>query len=162
MFLVFASIFLGCLAMYVQKGLEVTGSTLRMAMLAFTAAVMSLAANAIVIPYYGVLGAAMIVVLVQIFYLASVWLATRRTLKVQIPLSFLRSMVLWVIGVELACRGMSSLFEWFGVFWASTPSRLIFISAATVTLFAMNEEISSIFGGIVRSFKKSKQELFTS
>jgi O-antigen/teichoic acid export membrane protein len=162
MLLVFASIFLGCLAMYVQKGMEVTGSTLRMAMIAFTAAVMSLAANTIVIPYYGVLGAAMIVVLVQTFYFIVVWLATRQTLRVLIPLSFLRNMALWVIGVELVSRGMSSLFEWSGVFWAITPFRLIFIAVATVILYAVNDEVSSILGGIVQSFKRSKRELFTS
>jgi hypothetical protein len=148
--------------MYVQKGMEVTGSTLRMAMIAFTAAVMSLAANTIVIPYYGVLGAAMIVVLVQTFYFIVVWLATRQTLRVLIPLSFLRNMALWVIGVELVSRGMSSLFEWSGVFWAITPFRLIFIAVATVILYAVNDEVSSILGGIVQSFKRSKRQLFTS
>ena len=161
MLLVFASIFLGCLAMYVQKGMEVTGSTLRMAMIAFTAAVMSLAANTIVIPYYGVLGSATIVVLVQTFYFMVVWLATRQTLRVLIPLSFLRNMALWVIGVELVSRGMSSLFEWSGVFWAITPFRLIFIAVATVILYAVNDEVSSIFGGIVQSLKRSKRELHT-
>jgi hypothetical protein len=130
-------------------------------MIAFTAAVMSLAANTIVIPYYGVLGAAMIVVLVQTFYFIVVWLATRQTLRVLIPLSFLRNMALWVTGVELVSRGMSSLFEWSGVFWAITPFRFIFIAVATITLYAVNDEVSSIFGGIVQSFKKSKRELFT-
>jgi hypothetical protein len=70
-------------------------------------------------------------------------------------------MALWVTGVELVSRGMSSLFEWSGVFWAITPFRFIFIAVATITLYAVNDEVSSIFGGIVQSFKKSKRELFT-
>ena len=162
MLLVVASIYIGCLAMYVQKGMEVTGSTFRMAIIAFIAAIISLVANIMMIPHYGVLGAAMIVVLVQTFYLIAVWLATRQTLRVLIPVSFLRNMALWVIGVELISRGMSSLFEWLGVFWAITPFRLIFIAVATIILYAVNDEVSSIFDGIVQSLKRSRRGLFTS
>ena len=162
MLLVVASIYIGCLAMYVQKGMEVTGSTFRMAIIAFIAAIISLVANIMMIPHYGVLGAAMIVVLVQTFYLIAVWLATRQTLRVLIPVSFLRNMALWVISVELISRGMSSLFEWSGVFWAITPFRLIFIAVATIILYAVNDEVSSIFDGIVQSLKRSRRGLFTS
>ena len=89
MLLVVGSIYLGSVIMYVQKGLEVTAKTLRMAMIALVAAVISFAGNLLAIPRYGVIGAAMINVLVQVLYLMFVSYITRDILKPKIPMRLL-------------------------------------------------------------------------
>jgi O-antigen/teichoic acid export membrane protein len=153
MLLVIGSIFLGCLAMYVQKGLEVTGKTLVMAMAALATAIISFVANMMAIPRYGVLGAAMIVVLVQSLYLLSVWYITRGILKPIIPMLFIGKLALWIIGVEAVCRVLGSFSGALGLL-ASSWFKLVFISGATCALYFANNEISSICIGIIQSFRK--------
>ena len=151
MLLVVGSIFLGCVTMYVQKGLEVTGKTLRMAMIA---AVISFGGNIVAIPHYGVLGAATVVVLVQVLYLSFVWYTTRNILNPKIPMPILWKLALWAIGVETFCRVMGSLSGELGLLWASTLFRLILILVATCALYIANNEISSLCSAIFQSFRR--------
>ena len=155
MLLVVGSIFLGCVTIYVQKGLEVTGKTLLMAMVAMFAAIISLAANMLAIPRYGVLGAAMIVALVQSLYLSIIWYITSDILTPRIPVYLLRQLILWVIGVETVCRVLGSLSGEIGLFWSSVVFRLVFISVATCALYITNNEISSIINSLHHSFRRA-------
>lgn len=154
MLLVVGSIYLAAAAMYVQKGLEVTGKTLQMATVSLIASVMSLVGDLAIIPHYGVLGAASIMVLVQIFYLLAVWQISKRILNPKIPISLLIKLSFWVIGVEVICRVLGSLPGAFGAFWASSLNRGIFIFVATCLLYLWSNEISSVLREIVRSVGK--------
>lgn len=132
MLLVSGSIFLGCLTMYVQKGLEVTGKTLRMAMVALVAAVISFVGNMLVIPRYGVIGAAMINVLVQVLYLMFIWYITINILKPKIPMRLLGKLAFWVLGVEIVARVAVFLPNEVGVILSSVYFRFVFILIATI------------------------------
>lgn len=154
MILVVGSIFLGCLTMYVQKGLEVTGKTLQLAIVAIAAAVISFVGNMLVIPSYGVAGAAMIVVLVQGLYLLFVWYLVRNILNPTIPLLLFVKLAIWVISVETACRMLGSFSGELGLFWSSSLFRLIFVLVATFALYATNHEILSIYNRLLHSLRK--------
>jgi O-antigen/teichoic acid export membrane protein len=155
MLLVVGSIYLGCVAMYLQKGLEVTGQTLRMATIAGSVAILSLLGNMLAIPHCGVLGAAAVVVVVQFLYLSFVWYFNMNILSPKIPISLLGRLVLWVISVEVICRMLGKISGQVGLFWVSPLFRLIFISVATCALYMTNNEISAMCNSIFHFFIKS-------
>jgi O-antigen/teichoic acid export membrane protein len=157
MLLVVGSIFLGSVTMYVQKGLEVTGRTLQMSKLALVAAIISLFGNVVLIPNYGVRGAAMMVVVVQLLYLTFVWYATKGTLRATIPIRFVGKLALWAIGVELVCRLLEGVSGPLGSFLGSRFVRVIVLVGATCALYAANDRVSSVGKAIIRAFKRAKQ-----
>ncbi len=81
MLLVMLSVFISAVAMYIQKGLEVTGKTIVIAKIALFISLLSLVLNLFAIRLGGVFGAALIVVLSQLAYVFIVWQFTSEHLE---------------------------------------------------------------------------------
>ena len=136
MLMVCSAIYLGCLTMYIQKGLEVAGRTLPMAKLALIVVVFSLAANAIMIRWLGVFGSASVVVLSNVLYIALVRLYTVDTLHPRINYKFILELLVWVVSAKLLCS-IPSLIGISNAHIANSIS-IIFFSLSVLILFYMN------------------------
>jgi O-antigen/teichoic acid export membrane protein len=89
MFLVVLSIFFSSVSMYLHKGLETNGKTVLMAKIAFFVALISLIANYIFIPLYGVLACCLVSVLSQVLYCVSVYYHTRKIYQLKLSILFI-------------------------------------------------------------------------
>ena len=152
MLLVIISIFLACVGVYVQKGLEVTGRTLEMAFWAGCAAAASLGANAIIIPRYGVMGACIILISVQCGYLFAVWYKTRNVLRVRIPPKVVLRLILWGLAAELGARGIAFL-PLHGAQASIHIIQIAFLVVASVLLFYSSEELSSMLKASINAVR---------
>jgi len=146
MLFIVLSVYIASLSMYVQKGLEVTGETGVLAKVALAVALFSLLANLVAIPRYGVLGASLVVVASQFLYIGVLWGLTSDILIVRLPVSLVCKLVLWVAAVEFICR--LSLYLPFPAGSGSSflLYRLAVITAATLVLYVMADEVRSLWG----------------
>ena len=101
MILTVLTLFVGAITMYVQRGLEVTGRTGLMSALASLTAILAFAAYFFVVPSLGVIGAASITLLAQLFYLLLVFMVVRKIVLPIVPLSFVAKMMVWLILVTM-------------------------------------------------------------
>jgi O-antigen/teichoic acid export membrane protein len=111
MLTVVGSIYLGCMAIYVQKGLEVTGNTLPMAKIALIVVFLSLTVNIIIVKIYGVMGSSMMVIVSNIIYIFIVKHFTSKTLTPRVPRSLIAIILIWVVVVEIICNKSGSYFS---------------------------------------------------
>jgi len=153
MLAVIGSIFLGALAMYAQKGLEVTGQTARMTRIAVLIAAVSLGANMLVIPTFAVGGAASVVLVAQALYLLAVRWATRGILSPTISRSAVITLAVWVVGVEALVRSLAVFFGSGGIHGMSLSLRLGIVLGLSVFLFLRFNppflELYSAFSSVV-------------
>lgn len=153
MLLVLGSIFLGCLNIYLQKGLEVTGQTLLMAKIALVTVAFSLVGNFILIPRLAIFGAALVGFLSQLFYMIAIRKYTAHILSPDLPLNLLPKLGCWVLGIEIVCRLIPSLPGIPEAFISSPYFRFAVILISTGGLYAVNEEISLFVHEFYRSLK---------
>lgn len=156
MVLIVISIFTGSVAIHLQKGLEVTGKTLLMAKISLVTAVFSGVANIIVIPKFGVLGGAAVVVISSILYLAIVLAAVRNILLPRIPVKFCFTLIAWFLLVELASTFFTKTLD--GHFEESSIIILnaCGISVATLLLFLTDPRIRHL---VAKAANNSKSVL---
>jgi len=153
MLLVVGSVYLACLTMYVQKGLEVTGQTMLLAKIAVLAVVISLVGNLLSIRSYGVHGAAGVVLLAQMSYLLMVRYATAHILAPRVPRSLLVKLVIWVVLVEMLCRSLG-VFTWSAeTFLVSPYFRFVIIVFAAGLLFLNYGKLSLARNSLVKDFR---------
>jgi O-antigen/teichoic acid export membrane protein len=154
MMLVIVSIYLGCISMYIQKGLEVTGKTYLMALCAVITALISFWGNLVVIPRFGIFGAAMVAVLVQFLYILFIRCITINILNLKIPISLLGKLVLWVIVVEAVCRALSGLSGEHGLSGGAFWFRIVFIFCSTCVLYFTNKEVYFFYRRLFQSLRE--------
>jgi len=104
MILIITSILLSSIAMYVHKGLEITGQTSTIARIAVMVALFSLAANIILGKLFTVIGVAIVGVASQILYISWVYYKVRDLIRPQIDLSTVLRLSIWFILVEVICK----------------------------------------------------------
>lgn len=109
MLMVVGSIYLGCMAIYIQKGLEVTGKTLPMAKIALIVAFVSMVVNAFLIKVFGVIGTSLMVIVSNIIYILAVRHYTSKTLTPRIPTLLIVVILIWVLAVEVLCNKVNVL-----------------------------------------------------
>jgi O-antigen/teichoic acid export membrane protein len=103
MALVYSSIITMTLAMYFQKGLEVTGNTFLLAKLALGVACVFVVSSFISISYFGVIGGAATVFLSSAFYLMIVSIMSGSIVRPKFKKIFLIKLLIWsilVIGLD--------------------------------------------------------------
>jgi O-antigen/teichoic acid export membrane protein len=145
MLLVLVSIYIGCVAIYVQKGLEVNGNTAAMAKIALLTAILSLIGNFLFMPVYGVNGAAVIVLISQFLYLVLVRLATIRHLRPQISIKLVSKIIIWVLIVEVVCRSFETFLIKTNFSLPLFYYQLLFITLATCGLFVLSRQLLQSF-----------------
>jgi len=153
MILVIISIYIGSIAIHLQKGLEVTGKTAVMAKISLMTAIFSVIADFIVIPRFEVIGSAAVVVVSSILYLSIVFISVRNTLLPRIPVKFFLKLIIWLLAVDLTMRFSNIIL----ITHFDEKSIIIFnvscIMLAAVALFISDERIRHI----VLSEKYSKK-----
>lgn len=104
MLLVVTSIFLGSVSIHLQKGLEVTGQTSKMAKISLVTAIFNAVGNIIAIPKFGVLGGAVMVFISGVLYLILIIISVRNILLPRIALKFFIKLIVWALVTEITLR----------------------------------------------------------
>lgn len=104
MLIVVVSVYVNCLSVYAQKGLEVTGNTILMAKLISMTATGCLVANVVFARAYGVTAAATICLCGSAMYLLMVRAWGSRHLRTHMPLKFLAFVGGWIALVSLLAQ----------------------------------------------------------
>jgi len=100
--IVLLGVFFSCVSMYTQKGLEVARRTALMASLAAIAAIGALISSWLLIPHFGLLGAALAFSSSSFCYLVLVTVAATPSLKVWLhPADLLLPAAVWLLGAVL-------------------------------------------------------------
>ena len=141
MVLVVTSIFLGSIAIHLQKGLEVTGKTMLMAKISVGTAIFSGIVNILVVPAFGVLGGAAVVVLSSILYMMLISMFTRKILSPRIPVKILLKTVSWFLTIEIGLHFFQNMltrnFDGFYVALINIAA----ILASTLIFYSMDKTI---------------------
>lgn len=140
MVLIVISIFVGAVTIHIQKGLEVTGQTMLMAKISLATAIFSGTCNSIVIPNFGVLGGAIVVVVSSVLYLVGVLVAVRKILLPRISATFWLKLIGWFLLVELLSAILTKNLE--GHFDSDVVVALNASSIALATLLLFTTERS--------------------
>lgn len=155
MLTVVGSIYLGCIAIYVQKGLEVTGKTLPMAKIALVVVFFSLLANSIIIKTYGVMGTSLMVIVSNIIYIFIIRHYTSKILTPRIPKQLIAVISVWVITVETICSKSGGYFtaipawhNYINFFIIATASLGLFVWGGRTFLLKIAPSAVSVVSGL--------------
>jgi O-antigen/teichoic acid export membrane protein len=95
MFLTIFSLYIGALSIYVQRALEITGTTKKMGLVAAITAIFILPLFYLFVPRYGVEGAAFITAFGQLFYFLIIWFMAKEIVIPEIDIKFFCKLACW-------------------------------------------------------------------
>jgi O-antigen/teichoic acid export membrane protein len=152
MILVIISIYLGAIAMHLQRGLEAAGKTFLMAKLALIVAAFFFTISVFSIPKYGVIGGAIAVMLSSCLYVIIVIISGRKILLPKIKAVFWLKLATWLLIVKLAIYLFECSFLDFhekqGIFFI----KALAIITATLVLFLTDKRFkTAIYEGLKRN-----------
>jgi O-antigen/teichoic acid export membrane protein len=139
------SIMTGAIAIYAQKGLEVAGKTIIMAKIAVTVVLLSVTANLLIIPRFGISGLAAVNFASQLLYLIIVYLFAGRYLKLRIRVKSLLIIIVFCAAIVI----IMPFFTGFNHY----VSMIIFV-AIILTMYGILPEtgnlVKTIFAGRIK------------
>jgi O-antigen/teichoic acid export membrane protein len=144
MLLVVISTLLGSITIYLHKGLEVTGKTLVMSLVALTLAVFSGTGNIYIIPLYGVNGSAILLIIVQLLYMTTIWFLTKSILRTSLEKKLIFTLFLWLFLVSLTLIAAENLILYYDAMESFLIVNLCIIFFATILLYLKVKEMRII------------------
>jgi O-antigen/teichoic acid export membrane protein len=139
--IVLFGIFFACVSIYAQKGLEVKRRTGSMAIFAVLSALMAIALNFILIPRFGILGAAISFSLSNLLYLVCILINPNRGLKIILKsIDLILPALIWIIGVIIDFF-IKYYFHEYESYWARGAWLVVFSSIIIAGLFMYSRKV---------------------
>ncbi|TCC94166.1 lipopolysaccharide biosynthesis protein [Pedobacter frigiditerrae] len=138
MLLVLLSVFFAAISSYLHKGLEVAGKTLLMLKIAIALSLLSFILNIFSIANYGILGACLVSILIQLLYCLITYSYSKKIFRINFSISFIAQHLFLVIVVYLAVSNLLFL-------KASLPFRFILLFLVVVYVLFSSNNIKRLF-----------------
>ncbi|WP_211451727.1 polysaccharide biosynthesis C-terminal domain-containing protein [Collimonas antrihumi] len=131
--IVLFGIYFSCISIYAQKGLEVGKKTSLMAIMAGFSAMIAVVLNLILVPRFGILGAAIGFSLSNLFYLLCILINPNKGLRIIIiPVDLVYPVLIWLVGVSINIV-LKGMFHESESYWVRGIWLALFMSVIGVT-----------------------------
>lgn len=153
MALILISILISSINLYVQKGLEVSGRTIALAVIAMLSSLIGLAFNIYLAPTYGLMAILIISIVVQICYGLFVFFYTKKILEFKFSINNILKMGFWSTFIIISYYGITGFIGIDHPYFL--PSFLAIFISSLLILYLCSIEIRSLIH-ILISFAKNR------
>lgn len=148
------SVLMASINLYVQKGLEITGKTIKLAIIALIASLIGMGLNIFLTPLYKLLSIVIVSIAIQVLYALIVFQYTKHIIRFSFSIKNLLHLACWAVFVVALFYGINS-FDTLG----SNYSLSLFLAGFFISLLILYYNATELrsFIDVIYSLKRKKK-----